>query len=75
MQYHVIMTDYGLHRGLEAVVHPEQTRRQVVDEVRDILACDHRSLVHVKFIDGNFCEDVTEEICAAAELAALQAAE
>ena len=62
MQYHIIMIDYGGHRGFEAVVHPEQTRRQVIEEVRDIIACDTRRLEHVKFVDGDDIEDVTDTI-------------
>ena len=62
MQYFVVLVDHQ-RTGMEAIVHPEDTRRQIVDEVRDILASDDRSLVHVKHIVGNECEDVTAEIC------------
>ena len=66
MQYHIVLIDYG-KRGLEAIVHPEDTRRQIVEQVRDIFASNDLSLVHVKFIDGNYCEDVTADILAEAE--------
>lgn len=71
MQYFVVLIDYGFqdgaHRGMEAIVKPEATRRQIIEEVRDVMSCDHRTLVHVKEIDGNYCEDVTADICAEVE--------
>jgi hypothetical protein len=70
MQYFILMLDYG-RRGLEAVVHPEQTRSDVVAEVRDILSSSDRKLVHVKFIDGDDCEDITDDIIEAAALSSI----
>lgn len=64
MQFFIVMVDYG--RAREAVSNPEFTRRQIVEEVRDIVASHDRSVVFVKFVDGNFIEDVTAEICAEA---------
>ncbi|MFA6984596.1 MAG: hypothetical protein WC213_00120 [Arenimonas sp.] len=62
MQMYLVLIDYGRGRGMEAIVHPEDTRRQIVEQVRDVLASDDLSLVHVKEIDGNYIFDVTEEI-------------
>jgi len=67
MNYFIVMIDYGNHRGFEAVVHPEDTRRQIIEQVREVLASDDLHLVHVKHIDGNYCEDVTAEIVAEVE--------
>lgn len=69
--YFVALLDYGKHypgktgpSGYEALpVNPEFTRQNVVDEVRRALKS--AELVHVKRIEGNFCEDVTEEILGA----------
>lgn len=72
--YFVALIDYGPNyigkvgpSGFEALpVNPETTRRQIVDEVADVLASDNRTLVHVKHINGNDLEDVTAEILAEA---------
>lgn len=69
MQYFILMIDYGGRIGMGADVRPEMTRGQLRDEVRDILAADdHRSIVHVKHVDGNFIEDITEEVLAEARV-------
>jgi hypothetical protein len=69
LQYYVAMIDFGRGQrrpnGFGADVSPEYTRRQIVEEVRDDIARG-RSIVHVKFIDGNSIEDVTHEIVAEA---------
>lgn len=58
---YLLMIDYG--RSREAVCNPEHTRRDIVAEVRDLLAKPRgRSVAFVKFIDGNFIEDVTADI-------------
>lgn len=66
MQFYVLMIDYGRGprkpTGLEAVVSPEITRRQIVSAVRDILISGDRSVAFVKEVDGNFVHDVTDEI-------------
>ncbi len=75
--YYVVMIDYGkgpgTPMGLEAVVNPEHTRRDIVQ----MLA--HGEAKHVAFIhhvDGLFIEDVTNELFDEAEaLCRLQAAE
>lgn len=65
---YLLMVDYG--RDREAVCNPEHTRRQIVSEVRDILNNSRgRSVAFIKFIDGNFIEDVTEEIVSEAQRA------
>lgn len=66
MQMYMLMVDYGRGprrpMGFAADVRPECTRQNIVDEVRDILASENKSVAFVKFIDGNYCEDVTDEI-------------
>lgn len=82
MQFYILMKDYGRKRadqdgpsGFEAVCQPEVTRRAIVEEVRSILSEGRNEVAFVKFIDGNFCEDVTAEIIAEARSLMLQAAE
>jgi hypothetical protein len=68
--YFVVMADHG-KSGLEAIVHPEDTRRKVVE----MLA--HGEWKHVAFIhhvDGLFVEDVTDELFNEAEVLAREAA-
>jgi len=65
MQFFILMIDYG-RQGREAIVDPEHTRREIVSQVRDILAKADRSVAFVKLVDGNFIEDVTGEIVAEA---------
>lgn len=68
---YLLMIDYG--RSREAVCNPEHTRRDIVSQVRDILAKPRdRSVAFVKFIDGNYIEDVTLEIIEEAEVAIAQ---
>ena len=62
MQMFMLMKDYGGRLGMEATVHPERTRSSIVTEARDLLARDEIKIVFVKFIDGNFIEDITQEI-------------
>jgi hypothetical protein len=68
--YYVVMCDYG-QKGLEAVVHPEDTRRAVVEQLA------HGGWKHVAFIhhiDGLFIEDVTDDLFNEAEALAREAA-
>jgi hypothetical protein len=68
MQYFVLLIDYAGRIGMGADVRTEMTRGQLRDEVRDILAADdNRSIVHIKFVDGNSIEDITEEVVAEAK--------
>lgn len=62
MQMYILMVDFG-RRGLEAIVQPELTRRAIVEQARDILASDDKTIAFVKFVDGGYIEDVTAEIC------------
>lgn len=68
MTYYVVMVDYG-RRGWEAVVDPENTRRDVVAKVRDILAKgDGTDIAFVHKITKceGLVEDVTDDILAEA---------
>lgn len=68
--YYIALIDYGPNytgkkgpSGLEALpVSPETTRRQLIEEIRDVQ--QRGDLIHVKLIDGNYCCDVTHEILA-----------
>lgn len=82
MQFYILMVDYGKRPanglgayGLEAVSSPEKTRRQIVSEVRDILASDNKTVAFVKFVDGNFIEDVSADIIEEAECASFKVAQ
>ena len=70
MQMYILMIDYGTDvrkvHGLEAIVKPELTRQNIVDQARDVLARGD-SIAFVKFIDGNWIEDCTAEIVSEAE--------
>lgn len=56
--YFVVMIDHG-ERGLEAVVHPEDTRRAIVER----LASYPQPYVFIHHvIEGFIARDVTEEI-------------
>jgi len=69
--YYVVMIDYG-KRGLEAVVHPEDTRRDIVDQ---LASGESKHVVFIHHFDGGLVEDVTDELFDAAEaLCRLQAA-
>jgi hypothetical protein len=72
--YYVVMIDYG-QRGLEAVVHPEDTRRDVVAQ---LAGGESKHVVFIHHVDGLYIEDVTDELFDEAEALArrpLQAAE
>ena len=69
MQFYILMIDYGKSypgkkgpSGFEAVVQPEQTRRSIVEQARDIISEGRHSIAFIKRMDGNFCEDVTADI-------------
>lgn len=68
MSYYVVMIDYG-RRGREAVVDPENTRRDVIAKVRDVLAKgDGTDITFVHKITKceGLVEDVTDDILAQA---------
>lgn len=70
--YYVVMIDYG-KRGLEAVVHPEDTRRDVVAQ---LASGESKHVRFIHHVDGLYIEDVTDELFNEAEaLCRLQAAE
>lgn len=72
--YYVVMCDYG-KRGLEAVVHPEDTRRAVVEQ---LASGESKHVVFIHHIDGLYIEDCTDELFGEAEAivtSRLQAAE
>ncbi len=62
--YYVVMIDYG-KRGLEAVVQPEITRREVVARIK---SGEYRDIAFVHWIADGLVEDVTSELIDAAEL-------
>jgi len=61
--YFVVMIDYG-KRGLEANVHPEDTRRDVVSM---LASGESKHVVFIHHVDGLFIEDVTDELFNEAE--------
>lgn len=70
--YFVVMCDYG-KRGLEAVVHPEDTRRAVVEM---LATGESKHVVFIHHISDGLVEDVTDELFNEAEaMCRLQAAE
>jgi hypothetical protein len=74
MQFYILMVDYPRRvfedhifpAGREAIVNPELTRRDIVDQARDIISEGRNSIAFVKQVDGNFICDVTQEIVAEA---------
>jgi hypothetical protein len=50
----------------EAVVRPDASKDDILSEVRDVLASMDREIDFIDFIDGNYKETVTKEICAEA---------
>jgi hypothetical protein len=80
--YFVVMIDYGPNypgkkgpSGLEAVVQPEQTRRDIVAQ---LASGESKHVAFIHHVDGLFIEDVTDELFDEAEAICrrpLQAAE
>lgn len=58
MEYFVVMQDYG-RRGREAIVDPEQTRRDVVACLR---SGEFKNIAFIHRIRDGVCEDVTNEV-------------
>lgn len=56
--YFVVMIDHG-RKGLEAIVDPEITRREVISRIQS-REYDRINFIH--FIDDGICEDVTNDI-------------
>jgi hypothetical protein len=61
--YFVVMIDFG-NRGLEAVVDPEITRREVISRIK---SGEYRNIVFIHHVDDLLVEDVTGELIDAAE--------
>lgn len=61
--YFVVMIDHG-KLGLEAVVHPEDTRRDVVAM---IASGEYSHIVFIHHVDGGLVEDVTDDLVDEAE--------
>lgn len=61
--YYVCMIDHG-KSGLEAVVQPEQTRRDIVAMLK---SGESKHVAFIHHVDGLFIEDVTDEIFNEAE--------
>jgi hypothetical protein len=79
MNYFVIMTDLG-RQGLEAIVHPEDTRREMTARVREYLG-DGKEIAFVhevcSYADGlpMITTDITEEVIDEARSLMAEAAE
>lgn len=56
--YYVVMIDYG-KRGLEAIVDPEITRREVIDR---IATGEYDDFLFIHHIHDGVCEDVSDEL-------------
>jgi hypothetical protein len=70
--YFVVMLDLG-KRGLEAIVHPEDTRRNIVAQ---LASGESKHVCFIHHVDGLYVEDVTDELFNEAEaICRLQAAE
>lgn len=61
--YFVVMIDYG-RKGLEAVVDPEMTRRDLVARIK---SGEYQNIAFVHFVDDGMVDDVTSEVIDAAE--------
>lgn len=61
--YFVVMIDYG-KPGLEAVVRPEHTRRDIVSM---LASGESKHIAFIHHVDGLYIEDVTEELFNEAE--------
>ena len=61
--YYVVMIDFG-KRGLEAIVDPEITRREVVSRLK---SGEYKNVAFIHRIEDGLVEDVTGELIEAAE--------
>lgn len=62
--YFIVMIDFG-KRGLEAIVQPEVTRREVVSRIK---SGEYRDIAFIHYVHDGICEDLTDELVAATEL-------
>lgn len=67
--YFVVMQDFG-RSGLEAIVHPEDTRRQIVRNLRE---GQYTNVQFIHHVEGGIIEDVTSELLDEAEALAREA--
>lgn len=67
--YFVVMRECGRH-GLEANVHPEDTRRSIVAMIK---SGELNNIAFIHHIDGLYVEDVTGEIMGEAAHLAIDA--
>jgi hypothetical protein len=63
--YYVVMEDRA--SGMEAIVHPEETRRDIVARLKSGDYAPQIAFIH--HVDGLFVEDVTIELFNEAEIA------
>jgi hypothetical protein len=68
--YFIVMIDYGT-RGLEAIVQPERTRRDVVSM---LASGEYQHVAFIHHVSGGLVEDVTDELFDEAEALAREAA-
>jgi len=61
--YFVVAIDYG-QRGLEAIVQPEITRREVISRIK---SGEYQNIAFIHHVDDLLVEDVTLELLDAAE--------
>lgn len=69
--YYAVFIDYG-RRGLEAVVQPEITRREVVSRIK---SGEYRDIGFIHFVNGLHVEDLTDELLSEAQEEVLEAAQ
>lgn len=67
--YYVVMCSYKT--GLEAVVHPEDTRRAVVEM---LASGESKHVVFIHHVSNGLVEDVADDLFEAAEALAREAA-
>lgn len=67
--YFVVMCDFK--SGMEAIVRPEDTRRQIVEWIAE---GQYEHIVFIHRVDGMIVEDVTDELVDEAEESLRQAA-
>jgi len=72
--YYVVMIDYG-QRGLEAVVQPEVTRREIISRIASgEYPKDAIEFIHF-IVNSRYIEDVTQDIFDGADEVMMEAAE
>ncbi|UQD69234.1 hypothetical protein JEY40_24780 [Bradyrhizobium japonicum] len=56
--YYVVMQDFG-RNGLEANVHPEDTRRKIIEDLKE---GQYTNVAFIHHVEGGLVEDVTDEL-------------